>query len=785
MNMKEKDCCVAEQLPKAEEKAPLTEDAATENWPISREKPEREALGETAPEKKASEQEEAEKGELPPSVTAEENTASHEEAEDNEKSETQAEEGDEHAEESGDQADSAPGPKKGHLRKILWTSAVVLWAVTVALLLLADALILYVIAPVTVGVGGKVDPMRIPEQSFLSSFYQMEDRVIDTAEVGDYPLSFTFFGFIHRDMTVRVRDMTPPKLTLYDAVHVLEGVTLTCEDGVLSCEDYGEVTYAFQGQIPQTDKAGEYPLTIVARDPYGNSAVKETTLVVWSAKEALPLDLNGPPLIEQMQTRFASVTEAEITNQEKLDEYIFRARSENELYLWKARVTDTVAPVVETMNHCLRTGETSEAEVFTAGIEDVSDCKVTYREKPDFDQNGYQTVYLRVEDAFGNQTDVTAMMLLANVPLSMTVEQGTDPAELLAAMIESGDLTAESVSLSEDNAPIQVGLNTLKIDSLCGSYEIVLTSQDTVPPVIELYSPDVFVGDEPMPEDFVLSCQDRSTVTYWFVEPPYTEAPGEQQVTVVAEDDGGNQVKASVLITVQEDVTPPTIFGAQNLSISRGETVSFRKGVYAEDNRDDAPVVKVDSAAVNVAEVGTYPVIYSCTDQAGNSTSVTVYLEVKASTMDLVNGLADNILSWTVTENMTQREKTWAIYTWCVNNIRYSTRTDYLMGQLAEGAYSGFTTRSGNCYIYYAVAATLLTRAGIENMEVQRNDPAKPHYWNLVNIDGEWYHFDTCPQYPGYELQCFLLTDAQVQAYSEYQVKNYYGFDRDLYPATP
>ncbi len=785
MSMKEKDCPTVEKLPEVEEKGPLAENAITETFADPNEAPEKDAEAHTA--------EDAREGsETSAGVDAEENgqeNGQESAQKDAQKvAEKDGEEGEASAEEGGEQADSKeemPAPKKGRLRKILWTAAVVLWAVTVAVLLAADALILYVIAPVTVGVGETPNTVRIPQESFLTSLYQMEERVIGTDEVGDYPLTFTFFGFIHRDMTVRVRDMAPPALTLFDTVHLLEGMTLTEEDAVLSCEDYGDVTYAFCGEAPKTDKAGEYTLAIVARDSYGNETLEETTLVVWSREEILVMDLNGASLTEQMQGRFASVTEAEIIEQEGLDTCTFRARSEKENYLWKARLTDTVAPVVETVDQCLRVGEMAQAEDFTRQIEDVSHCTVIYREKPDFDQMGYQEVCLRIEDAFGNQTDVTATMLMANVPLSMTVEQGTDPEELLAAMIENGDITAESVSLSQDNAPIQVGLNTLKIDSLCGSYEIELTSQDTVPPVIELYSAPVFVGDEPKPEDFVLSCLDHSNVTYCFVQSPSTEAPGEQQVTVVAEDEGGNTVEASVLVTVREDVTAPTIHGVHNLTISRGETVSFRKGVYAEDDRDDAPVVKVDSTAVNTTEVGVYPVIYSCTDEAGNSTSVTVYLEVRASTTDLVNSMADNILSWTITESMTQREKAWAIYTWCVYNMRYSTRTDYLMGQLTEGAYSGLTTRSGNCYIYYAVAATLLTRAGIENMEVQRNDPAKPHYWNLVNIDGEWYHFDTCPQYPGFELQCFLLTDAQVQAYSEYKVKNYYGFDRDLYPATP
>ena len=68
---------------------------------------------------------------------------------------------------------------------------------------------------------------------------------------------------------------------------------------------------------------------------------------------------------------------------------------------------------------------------------------------------------------------------------------------------------------------------------------------------------------------------------------------------------------------------------------------------------------------------------------------------------------------------------------------------------------------------------------------IQRNNPNKPHYWNLVNIDGSWYHFDTCPQpYPNND-GCFLLTDAEVAAYSTNKQSGYYNFNKANYPATP
>ena len=132
---------------------------------------------------------------------------------------------------------------------------------------------------------------------------------------------------------------------------------------------------------------------------------------------------------------------------------------------------------------------------------------------------------------------------------------------------------------------------------------------------------------------------------------------------------------------------------------------------------------------------------------------------------------------------MTQRQKARAIYDWMTENISYVAYADKTYWMRA--AYHGFTGGKGDCYVYYAMSRILLDCAGIENLEIQRDDPAKPHFWNLVNCGDGWYHFDTCPHYKNYPLESFMLTDAEVRRYSETCVKDYYSFDESLYPATP
>ena len=171
------------------------------------------------------------------------------------------------------------------------------------------------------------------------------------------------------------------------------------------------------------------------------------------------------------------------------------------------------------------------------------------------------------------------------------------------------------------------------------------------------------------------------------------------------------------------------------------------------------------------------------TDAAGNTATKTVTFTVRAVNMDSINAIADGVLAQILRDGMTERERLWAIYDWSVKNLRYVAYPD--KSDPVAAAYYGFRNGRGDCFVYYAVTRFLLTRAGIENLEIHRDNPEKPHFWNLVKFEGNWYHLDTCPHYAAHPLTCFLLTDAEVKAYSENHVAEYYSFDASLYPPTP
>ncbi|WP_051331184.1 copper amine oxidase N-terminal domain-containing protein [Aneurinibacillus terranovensis] len=148
------------------------------------------------------------------------------------------------------------------------------------------------------------------------------------------------------------------------------------------------------------------------------------------------------------------------------------------------------------------------------------------------------------------------------------------------------------------------------------------------------------------------------------------------------------------------------------------------------------------------------------------------YWDTKAQE-DYVNERVQQILSQIIHPGMTDDEKEKAIHDYIVLHVAYDeTETKYSpYNALAEG-----TTV---CQGYSMLAYKMLTEAGIQNYMVDGQADGQNHGWNLVNIDGKWYHLDTTwddpvPDRPGkVSYKYYNLTDDQIKHLNHTWVKNF------------
>lgn len=227
------------------------------------------------------------------------------------------------------------------------------------------------------------------------------------------------------------------------------------------------------------------------------------------------------------------------------------------------------------------------------------------------------------------------------------------------------------------------------------------------------------------------------------------------------------------------DTQAPVISGAHDLEILEGESVAYRKGVTVTDNDPAGAVLEIDSSGVDPETPGVYEAAYIASDPSGNSSRVTVTVTVKArpSRLAEAEALADEVLKGILTPEMGPREKTEAIYDYITGSLLYVERAE--RGDWVRAALEGLEDRRGDCYVYACTAKLLLTRAGIDNRDIEKDTASGVHYWNLVDIGGGWLHFDTTPRTD--RPRILLWTDARLTAFSEAH-GNTHDYDHDQYP---
>ncbi|WP_151737404.1 transglutaminase domain-containing protein [Paenibacillus tengchongensis] len=205
---------------------------------------------------------------------------------------------------------------------------------------------------------------------------------------------------------------------------------------------------------------------------------------------------------------------------------------------------------------------------------------------------------------------------------------------------------------------------------------------------------------------------------------------------------------------------------------NRRETIEF---VYAGKTAGLKAQVQ---SAIDKA-MGSDPYLYYIIDNyafsyRGNSRSVNVTVKVEyRETLQqtaYVNQRVKQILQQIITPGMNNHQKIKAIHDWVVLHLKYdNTYSKYT-------AYEGLQSGSTVCQGYSLLTYKLLLGAGIPNKIVEgtaraEGKAAQSHAWNLVQLEGAWYHLDTTWDDPSttgsmadeISTAYYMRTDAQMR----------------------
>lgn len=382
------------------------------------------------------------------------------------------------------------------------------------------------------------------------------------------------------------------------------------------------------------------------------------------------------------------------------------------------------------------------------------------------------------------------LLLIPKNPLveKLTLEAGTAFSAQQFLKTDSKKDVSFVTDISELNLTVP-GEHTVEIAVGGKTYSALLVIEDKTAPKADPVDTAIQAGVLPDPETLVSNIRDVGPVTVSWQEEPDVSKGGEVTARVLLTDAAGNTAVVEVKLLVMQDEVAPEIHGAADWEVYVGDPIAYKANITVTDDQTAYPTLTVDNSKVDTGKAGKYPVTYTATDAAGNSTSVTVYLTLvnKPSGYvepEVVYDMAQKVLDDITDENMTKVEVAVAIYNWVRINIGWNDHSDKSNGWSA-GAYDGFTKRMGDCFTYYATAKALFDVAGIPNIDVTKVVTAQTsrssHYWSLIDLGEGWYHVDITPRSNNFTDSFFLFTDEEMLNYSR-QHKNCFNFDPDAYP---
>ncbi|MDU7475217.1 MAG: transglutaminase domain-containing protein [Paenibacillus macerans] len=122
-----------------------------------------------------------------------------------------------------------------------------------------------------------------------------------------------------------------------------------------------------------------------------------------------------------------------------------------------------------------------------------------------------------------------------------------------------------------------------------------------------------------------------------------------------------------------------------------------------------------------------------------------------------------SIVAEIIQPDMNDHQKIKAIHDYVVRYLKYDQDLQKFT------AYEGLTTREAVCQGYALMTYRMLRDAGIDNLIIEGKVNNTAHAWNLVLLDGKWYHLDTTWDDPvpdegdRVRYTYFLLTDDQIR----------------------
>ena len=240
---------------------------------------------------------------------------------------------------------------------------------------------------------------------------------------------------------------------------------------------------------------------------------------------------------------------------------------------------------------------------------------------------------------------LTVLIALNITPLTLkretfVYEYGSEISTKVIDYINANDAVIKQATLNFSQVKNEIGLYPASVSYAGVEYKFYIKIEDTTKPVVTLKQVvfNIHLNETIVAMECLDTIKDNSDIVAYFIddqdnketEKSFNEK-GSYVLNILVEDTAGNQAaKLRLKVVVGNQGSYPTLTGIDNIQILVGEDFDVKEDVKATDGNgnDITKNIKILKNSVNTNKAGTYEVIYSITNNSGNTIQRTRKIEV-------------------------------------------------------------------------------------------------------------------------------------------------------------
>lgn len=287
-----------------------------------------------------------------------------------------------------------------------------------------------------------------------------------------------------KEKTVKLSlvDTTAPQVKFQNVTKYI-GYEINGEDFIIEKTDLSQMHVEVLN-VPEITEFGNYPVTVVVKDEYGNETKNECTLTIDWLNYNITLELGKALTKEDILMRpeedagLVSKTELERINKSPVGEYTMTLTNNEKEYVINIKVQDTTAPELELKDVTIYDDEKVDKSKFIASAKDASgEVETTLLTEIDYKKIGTQVIKIEAKDQYENKIEKEANLTIkkdTEGPVFSGLKEMT-VAKNSSVNYKSG---VKAVDSREGNCEFTVDTSKVNIGA-AGTYYATYTSKDS------------------------------------------------------------------------------------------------------------------------------------------------------------------------------------------------------------------------------------------------------------------------------------------------------------------